>query len=325
MTVLEPTVPELRATNRALADSVLLTLTGWPVRYGSPEWHALPAEHPHRLVAMQRSAQAWWRYWQPDAVTVRRGAEADRIDRAVAERLREISHDVSGAWVSRGLGRSPSWQELQRRREPWRYTSSVHRKGNPAMDTVHQTNEGATDHPRSLTMQTARQIAHHLHAHGFTAHDGGRRQVFNLAEEAGEFVGAYRRWIGIARRPGTIEDVAAELADVVITTYVTAVEAGVTLDDRGHTQHPTPADPDQAALDVFRAVHRAVNFWPEVQLDALTLRGILHAAQQAAAALDIDLDAAIAAKLDVVFTRGWREPHADGSNGNRRLDTAQTE
>jgi NTP pyrophosphatase (non-canonical NTP hydrolase) len=56
------------------------------------------------------------------------------------------------------------------------------------------------------------------------------RQVLALAEEAGEFVGAYRRWAGEARRTGTYDEMAQELADVVITAFVTAVELGIELD-----------------------------------------------------------------------------------------------
>ena len=48
------------------------------------------------------------------------------------------------------------------------------------------------------------------------------QQVLALAEEAGEFTAAYRRWAGLARRTGPWHDVEAELADVVITAYVTA-------------------------------------------------------------------------------------------------------
>ena len=51
------------------------------------------------------------------------------------------------------------------------------------------------------------------------------QQVLALAEEAGEFTAAYRRWAGLARRSGPWHDVEAELADVVITAYVTAARA----------------------------------------------------------------------------------------------------
>lgn len=56
------------------------------------------------------------------------------------------------------------------------------------------------------------------------------QQALNLAEEAGEFVGAYRRWAGMARRPGGWDDVCSELADVVITAHVTACVLGIDLD-----------------------------------------------------------------------------------------------
>jgi NTP pyrophosphatase (non-canonical NTP hydrolase) len=63
--------------------------------------------------------------------------------------------------------------------------------------------------------------------------DTGRleiQQVMCLAEEAGEFVAAYRRFAGMARRSGPFDDVKAELADVVITAYVTAQVLGIDLD-----------------------------------------------------------------------------------------------
>ena len=56
------------------------------------------------------------------------------------------------------------------------------------------------------------------------------QQVLALAEEAGEFTAAYRRWAGLARRTGPWHDVEAELADVVITAYITAHVLGIDLD-----------------------------------------------------------------------------------------------
>lgn len=55
-------------------------------------------------------------------------------------------------------------------------------------------------------------------------------QVLCVAEEAGEFVGAFRRWVGMARRDGPFEDVEAELADVVISAYAAAHALGIDLD-----------------------------------------------------------------------------------------------
>ncbi|OHV23250.1 hypothetical protein BBK14_24320 [Parafrankia soli] len=55
------------------------------------------------------------------------------------------------------------------------------------------------------------------------------RQTLALAEEAGEFVQAARRYLGMARTPGELEPVTAELADVVITAFVTAEAFGIDL------------------------------------------------------------------------------------------------
>jgi NTP pyrophosphatase (non-canonical NTP hydrolase) len=75
----------------------------------------------------------------------------------------------------------------------------------------------------------AAEATKHL-AENFTDSDDRNRQVLCLAEEVGEFVGAYRRFAGMARRTGPFEDVKAELADVVITAYVTAQVLGIDLD-----------------------------------------------------------------------------------------------
>jgi NTP pyrophosphatase (non-canonical NTP hydrolase) len=75
----------------------------------------------------------------------------------------------------------------------------------------------------------AATVAAHLYAH-FPAGTVPLQQVLCLAEETGEFVAAYRRWSGLARRTGPWTDVTAELADVVITAYVTAYVLGIDLD-----------------------------------------------------------------------------------------------
>lgn len=56
------------------------------------------------------------------------------------------------------------------------------------------------------------------------------RQVIAMGEEVGEFVGAARRFMQMARRDGPFEDVEKELADVVITSYVTAEVFGIDLE-----------------------------------------------------------------------------------------------
>lgn len=64
----------------------------------------------------------------------------------------------------------------------------------------------------------------------FPVEESRPRQVIALAEEVGEFVGAARRFMGMARRNGSFEEMQKELADVVITAYVTAQVFDVDLD-----------------------------------------------------------------------------------------------
>lgn len=82
----------------------------------------------------------------------------------------------------------------------------------------------------SAMMLMARHIHIKLEQNGFTHADQPDRQALALAEEVGEFIGAYRRWRGMARRTDTVEHVIEELADVVITAFVAAAEYGWDLD-----------------------------------------------------------------------------------------------
>jgi NTP pyrophosphatase (non-canonical NTP hydrolase) len=74
------------------------------------------------------------------------------------------------------------------------------------------------------------EIVKNLMANGFDTDQSDNRQVLTLAEEVGEFVGAYRRWSGQARRTDTFDHVTEELADVIITAYVTAHQLNINLD-----------------------------------------------------------------------------------------------
>lgn len=56
-------------------------------------------------------------------------------------------------------------------------------------------------------------------------------QIMALAEEAGEFVGAMRRWRGMARRSGTEAEAQAELADVIMSAYAMADVLGWDVDE----------------------------------------------------------------------------------------------
>jgi NTP pyrophosphatase (non-canonical NTP hydrolase) len=74
-------------------------------------------------------------------------------------------------------------------------------------------------------------------------------QILALAEERGEAVKAYRRWAGLSRRTGTKQAFGEELADLIITAFITA-----------------------AVFD------------------------------------EIDIVYTLKEKLDIIYTRGWREP-----------------
>lgn len=67
--------------------------------------------------------------------------------------------------------------------------------------------------------QLAKDIAEKIRENNYDSIIG---QVLMLSEEVGEFVGAYRRWAGLARRGGSFDDVCKELADVVIGAYCVA-------------------------------------------------------------------------------------------------------
>lgn len=65
----------------------------------------------------------------------------------------------------------------------------------------------------------AEEIA--VHAQQGASDDEWRdAQAMKVVEEAGEFIGAYGRWRGFARRAGTLADVTEELSDVVIASLL---------------------------------------------------------------------------------------------------------
>lgn len=84
--------------------------------------------------------------------------------------------------------------------------------------------------PSQMT-RYAHDIVEHLRANGFTVESQPDRQALALAEEVGEFIQAWRRWRGMARKTGTERNAATELADVIITAYVTAAEQGWDIDE----------------------------------------------------------------------------------------------
>jgi NTP pyrophosphatase (non-canonical NTP hydrolase) len=104
--------------------------------------------------------------------------------------------------------------------------------------------------------QIARQLDHDLRANRREAITDANLldvQALCVAEEAGELVGAYRRWAGKARRPGTRRDLEDEIADVLIVTATFAERAGIDLNEaiarklttiysRGWREEPTQTE-----------------------------------------------------------------------------------
>ena len=85
--------------------------------------------------------------------------------------------------------------------------------------------------PHSWLQLHAAYVTEQLRANGFGKDDAVTRQMLAMGEEVGELIGAYRRWSGNARRTSDAAEVYLELADVVITAYVTAQELKINLDD----------------------------------------------------------------------------------------------
>jgi hypothetical protein len=106
----------LHLTNLRILASVRLLLANQPSEYGSPIWQTIPTNHPDRERAVWQAAEAWRRYWQPDAIADRLRAELDLIDRITIERFKAVSADVSAAWDASRYCTGPTQTELQRRR-----------------------------------------------------------------------------------------------------------------------------------------------------------------------------------------------------------------
>ncbi|MGH7743545.1 MAG: hypothetical protein ACREQ5_01810 [Candidatus Dormibacteria bacterium] len=164
-------------------------------------------------------------------------------------------------------------------------------------------------------------IADNIDDH-FPAAEAADRQVLCLAEEVGEFVGAFRRANGMARRSGTFGEMRAELADVVITTYVSAHVLGISLSD---SMRPVLSflshGPDVTGIEqVLALVSKAGQFADAYRHGdgksevRTTLEEIAFLAYAVASVLGIDLEAAIADKLAIIFTRGWKEPRLECDN-----------
>lgn len=171
--------------------------------------------------------------------------------------------------------------------------------------SVNPTIQPPTDHS-----QLGAFLAERLREH-FPAETERERQVLALAEEAGEFVGAFRRAAGMARRTGRRDDVAAELADVAITTHVTAHVLGIEVAPIPPETAPA-SDPPRCVLEVFAAAAWGVDaYLGDSYALPSALTDLAQAVRRAAQALQIDLDAAIHAKTTAILARGWRDRRDD--------------
>jgi NTP pyrophosphatase (non-canonical NTP hydrolase) len=86
-------------------------------------------------------------------------------------------------------------------------------------------------HLPELITNMARHIGEEFPA---PPHEMKMRQGLALAEEAGETVGALRRYLGLARRSGTLIELEDEIADVVLTAYLLAHYVSSDLDAALH-------------------------------------------------------------------------------------------
>lgn len=133
-------------------------------------------------------------------------------------------------------------------------------------------------------------------------------QAMNVAGESGEAVEAIRRYIGFARRAGSLDEVAAELADVEIAANVFATLADVTI-CQPMMHSGTAERVEIETLLMYRAAGLFVDAY--IMVDSKTwpmthnLGRLIMRARRGAEQLGIDHDAALASKTAVIMSRGF--------------------
>lgn len=77
---------------RVRAQAVAAAGGAEPPAYGSPEWTALPEDHPLRVAAAVQAAEAWRTWWTPTEHARRLAGEVDglRAEREAAEQRRLV-------------------------------------------------------------------------------------------------------------------------------------------------------------------------------------------------------------------------------------------
>jgi hypothetical protein len=108
-----------RVTAELATSHRLLAL--FPPTYGSPEWSALPGDHPDKVRAIVAAAEAWRHHCHAEEVAQRLRDELDAIDRAATARLKQLALDIHYAGIRRWhlIATGPTASEIHRRRYPW--------------------------------------------------------------------------------------------------------------------------------------------------------------------------------------------------------------
>lgn len=139
------------------------------------------------------------------------------------------------------------------------------------------------------------------------------RQVMALLEEAGEFTGAARRYLGGARRLGPLAEAAEELADVVIAAHVTAAVFGLSpLAPRAWTTDVSSRAHAVIMLNVFVADAAAAAHGTSRPAAHDRLEFAVAYAGMVAEVFGIDLPAEITRKARLILARGFREEAGHG-------------
>lgn len=135
--------------------------------------------------------------------------------------------------------------------------------------------------------------------------DDPAQHLLKLVGETGELAEAYMRSAGRSRRPGTLAEVEAEAADVLLTLHVYALSTGIALRSPAPFITPGFLLPADALLRLAARVGQLVNApWREHEAAACAVLAAVH---DAALSLGIDLDSAWKAKAAVIAARPWKE------------------
>lgn len=139
-----------------------------------------------------------------------------------------------------------------------------------------------------------------------------QRQWLAAMEEAGELIGAYRRWQGLARRVGSKDEFLLEFCDVTITNLIWLQIKGITVFEVPSLPNHAvgwnvatllaTVSMDAASLDVLHAHYVCQTF------------AMLNRVQELLSISDAEVEAAMAKKIDKIFERGWKDDASSTSS-----------